>query len=355
MKRKAGIRASKVKRVTEYLLNQLLPLPCGSRLPGIRTIMEQTGAGRLTVSHALQELTQQGFLRVRPDRGIFRSKPDGKSDEIRLLHWSLCNIDEPGFVRTLFGALTELAAKERRILTVENVRSRSWEKVAEELTDHGISRVIIYCATIPDFAEYLEKRMEVCMELLPRHSEQITTELRGSPEMVRIQLGYLFNLGYRRIGYLHFGGPNIYQYPIQTMRLMDYYRMMAERGLQVNPAWVFHVAERLENLEEGLETMWNSLPRPEALIVPGSSALTKLYPWCRKHHIRIGEDLAIFCGDDVNLELFPGVTTITNNPVEIAQTFWKMFLAAERGEKVESGYTNLRIRTGQTVPSRKPR
>ena len=55
MKRKAGIRATKVKRVTEYLLNQLLPLPCGSRLPGIRTIMEQTGAGRLTVSHALQE------------------------------------------------------------------------------------------------------------------------------------------------------------------------------------------------------------------------------------------------------------------------------------------------------------
>ena len=132
MKRKAGIRATKVKRVTEYLLNQLLPLPCGSRLPGIRTIMEQTGAGRLTVSHALQELTQPGFLRVRPDRGLFRSKPDGKSDEIRLLHWSLCNIDEPGFVRTLFGALTELAAKERRILTVENVRSRSWEKVAEE-------------------------------------------------------------------------------------------------------------------------------------------------------------------------------------------------------------------------------
>ena len=40
-----------------------------------------------------------------------------------------------------------------------------------------------------------------------------------------------------------------------------------------------------------------------------------------------------------------------NNPVEIAKTFWRMFQAAERGEKVESAYTELFIRTGQTVPN----
>ena len=354
MKRNAGIRATKVKRVTEYLLNQLLPLPCGSRLPGIRTIMEQTGTGRLTVSHAVRELARRGFLQVRPDRGIFRTKPDGKSDEIRLLHWSLCCFETTGFVRVLFDTLAELAAKDGRTLTIENVRRRSWEKVADELSAHGISRVIIYCATVPDFAEYLSKRMDVCMELLPRHSEQVVTELRGSREMAQIQLAYLFRRGYRRIGYLHAGGTNIYQYPVQTMRLFDYYRLMAEHALPVNPDWVFHLSERRENLEAGLEQIWNSAPRPEALIVPSHTVLPPLYRWCREHHIRIGEDLAIFCGDDVNMEDFPDVTTITNNPAEIARTFWRMFLAAERGEVVESRSTKLMIRTGLTVPGKKP-
>ena len=354
MKRGTGIREARIKRVTEYLMNRLLPLPCGSRLPGFRTIMEETGTGRLTVAHAVRELVRQGFLRVRRDRGIFRTKPDERSDEIRLLHWSLCSLDGPGFVKTLFSTLTDLAAAEGRLLTVENVRRRSWEKVAEELTAHGISRVIVYGATIPDFAEYLSKQMEVCLELLPRHSERVTTELRGSPEMAQIQLTYLFNRGYRRIGYLHSGSGNIYQYPVHTMRLMDYYRMMAEHGFPVNPAWVVHCRERYENLEESLEKMWDSPPRPEALIVPGITALRLLAAWCRRHRIRIGEDLAVFCGDDVDLELFPEMTTVTNNPAEIGQTFWQMFTAAERGERVDSRFTSLRIRTGSTVPTRKP-
>ena len=341
--------------MTEYLMDRLLPLPCGSKLPGIRTIMAQTGGGRMTVAHALRDLEQRGYIQVQPLRGIFRTKPDEKSDEIRLLHWSLSDINELLFVKVLFGTLTELAAKDGRTLTVENVRHRSWEKVADELTSHGISRVIIYSSMIHDFAEYLSPRMDVCMELLPRHMKQVTAELRESPEMLSLQLAHLFYRGYRRIGYLHFGGSNLYQYPIHIMRLLDYYRMMAERGFPVNPAWVVHLSERLENLEAGLDAMWNSLPRPEALIAGDVNDLTGLYAWCRKHRIRIGKDLALSCCDDVNMEDFPEVTTVTNNPAEIARTFWRMFLAAERGETVESRYTELMIRTGLTVPGKKRR
>ena len=354
VKRNEGIRENNVRRATEYLLNQLLPLPCGSRLPGIRTIVERTGLGKRTVCHAIRDLARRGFLQVRPDRGIFRTKPDEKSDEIRLLHWSMGDIEEYPFVRALFGTLTELAAMEGRLLTVENVCRRSWEKIDEELTSHGISRVIIYSAMIPDFAEYLRKRMDVCMELLPRHTEQVAVELRISPELVRIQLSYLFNLGYRRIGYLHYGGGNPCQYPIHTMRLLDYYRIMAEQGILVDPSWVLQCRGRNENLEAGLEKMWDSGSRPEALIAWDGDDLTLISSWCRKRRIRIGKDLAIFCGDDVAQDRFPEVTAITNNPAEIAQTFWRMFLAVERGEKVESCHTELMIRVGQTVPNKKP-
>ena len=101
-----------------------------------------------------------------------------------------------------------------------------------------------------------------------------------------------------------------------------------------------------------MKRVMNSDPKPEVLIVPGS-ALARLYPWCRKHKIRIGRDLAIFSCDEVSEPFSPEPTTITNSPAEIAETFWKMFQAAERGEKNASRNTELFIRTGQTVPDLK--
>ena len=101
-----------------------------------------------------------------------------------------------------------------------------------------------------------------------------------------------------------------------------------------------------------MEKMLETDPKPEALIVPGG-AIRELYSFCRKRKIRIGKDLAVFSQDEIDQKLSPEPTTITNNPQEIAQTFWRMFQAAERGEKVESAYTKLFIRTGQTVPNLK--
>ena len=95
--------------------------------------------------------------------------------------------------------------------------------------------------------------------------------------------------------------------------------------------------------------MLRTIPGPEALIVPGT-VIRELYAFCRKHKIRIGKDLAVFCCDDIHEKLVPEVTVITNNPKDIANTFWAMFQAAERGEPVENRRTEFFIRTGQTVP-----
>ena len=190
------------------------------------------------------------------------------------------------------------------------------------------------------------------MELLPQHTSRITAELRESPDMTARQLDYLFKLGYRRIAYMHFGGKDVSRYPVHILRLLDYYRMMALKGYQVNPDWVFGIDDDCENIEEGIGQILNSRPKPEALIVP-SEIFSRLYSYCRKHKIRIGKDVAVFACEDVLGRQFPNVTVITNNPEDIAETFWKMFLAEERGEGMGSLSTELLIRTGQTVPSLK--
>ena len=352
MKSASGIRSQKVKKVIEYLQNSLFKLAYGERMPGIRTIMKETGTGRRTVAHALDFLVAERVIRIDPQRGIFRTKPTEKSNEIRLLHWSLGSSEQNGFVGLLFNALLDEAAKEKRSLTIEYVGGRSQDEIAGELIQHGIVNCIIYGAMNSDFTELLNNKMSVCMELLPRHTVKKVVALRDSPEMTVLQFNYLLNLGYTRIGYIHFCGNDVSLYPVQVVRLMDYYRLMAENHLQVKPEWVFHCAANYHNLEEGLQKMFAASPMPEVLIVPGS-ALKYLYPLCRKLGIRIGKDLAIFSCDETNEKLVPEVTEITNDPRNIAQQCWKLFNALMRGENVASCDTELRIRIGQTVPSLK--
>ena len=350
MKPKTGIRKLKAERVQEHLRNMLLPLPEGTRLPGIRELMKTTGNGQIVVCSVLQNLQEDGLIRIDPRRGIFRTTASDQFREIRLLHWALKDLDNTCFVGMLFQKLLEQARTANRLITIENAGVRPPGKLAQELADSRIANVILFGAASPDFARELAGRMKVCLELLPKHEERIVTELRDSPDMTVRQMDYLLKRGYRKIGYLHFCGSDMFQYPVQVHRLMDYYRLMAENGLRVNPDWVFYCSEYYENLEAGLDRMMNSDPKPEVLIVPGS-ALQSLYLYCRKHKIRIGKDLAVFSQDEIDEKLTPEPTTITNNPVEIAQTFWRMFQAAERGEKIENAYTELFIRTGQTVPS----
>ena len=353
MKPKKEIRVLKIRRVAEMLQNILLPLPVGGRLPGIRDLMKKTGAGQLVVCQVLRNMQKEGLIRIEPYQGIFRAGLPEPSDEIRLLHWSLVCV-QSGFVDSMYRTFERLVAEAGRKITFENAGHRSKEEITEELLGQGISRCILSGALTADFARYLHRHMKICLELFPRHMEQIMPELRNSPDMTAIQLNYLMRSGYRRIGYFHYGGNNMTMYPVQIMRLMDYYRMMAENHLYVDPDWVFHCSDRYENLETGLIRMMKADQPPEAVIVPGGT-LQYLYPLCRKHKIRIGKDLAVFSQDETNEKFTPEPTAITNNPVEIAKTFWQMFQAAERGENVGSRYTELFIRTGQTVPRLKTR
>ena len=345
-----GTRSQKIQEVIEYLQNALYPLTTGEKLPGYRTIMQDTGTGRKTISHALDILTKEGVLKVDPKRGIFRTKPMGENDEIRLLHWYPYSISPNSFLGLLLNSLIDFAATDNRNITIENVSNRTPENVAQELLDHGISNCIIYGASSPIFAQYLNTKMSFCMELLPRHSANNIISLRDCPDMTVIQFNYLRNLGYTKIGYIHFYISDVSLYPVQIMRLLDYYRLMAENHLQVNPNWVFHCTSNYENIEDGFKQIIYSNPKPEVLLVPGS-ALRYIYPLCRKYGIKIGKDLAIFSCDDPNENFNPEATMITNNPKNISQKCWQIFRDLYNGKDVSSCYTDLHIRIGQTVPS----
>lgn len=351
MKKSPGIRTLRLVRVAQYLRNELMSLPYGGKMPSVRAIMKKTGTGRLTVAHALNQLQNEGVIRIDPCSGIYRIKGANPEGEIRLIHFQQNDLRMGSFVSVLFQSLVGLAESDGRCLVVENAGQRTPEKIAQKLAEDNISSCILYGAPQPDFMRHLKRRIAHCMELLPRHNDLETVAMRDSPDMTIVQMNYLLKLGYRRIGCLHYGGKDAYLYPIQMLRLLDYYRIMAENGLKVDPDWVLLCSDLYDNLDAGMKKMMSTHPKPEALIASGG-AMPFLYEWCRKNHIRVGTDLAVFSADDVNADLKPEATTVTNNPKEIADSFWEMFKKAERGEPVESRYTQLSIRTGRTVPGK---
>ena len=138
MRFEPGIRASKAERVKEYLLNTLLPLPDGAKLPGIRRIMAETGAGQLTVCRVLRSLKEEGRLVILPRQGIRRSGQVRHANEIRLLYTQILNPN--GFFSMLFRKLTACAEESGRKIVPENITNRPAEEVAGELTSQGAHR-----------------------------------------------------------------------------------------------------------------------------------------------------------------------------------------------------------------------
>ena len=352
MKRPIGIRQKNIIKVVDYLNNYLYSHPYNNKLPGLRTIMKETQVGRIAVYHALHKLESSCLIKIDPYKGIYRvTSPKSSQNEIRLLNWQIMDADGKNhFFHILYEKLLELANNSGYNLTIENAINKTPEELTNELVSSGVTKCIVSSAFNPEFAILLKKHMQLCMELLPQHAEEVTTELRDSYNMTQIQLEYLFNLGYQRIGYIHFGGNDLVRYPIHILRVLDYYKMMAEKGYKVNPNWVFNIDDNCENIEEGINQILNANPKCEAIIVP-SEIFNQLYSYCKKHKIKIGKELAVFANEDTLSMQHPEVTVITNNPENIAEQFWQMFLDLEKGKGTSSSNTQLFIRVGQTVPS----
>ena len=344
------LRTKKLDKVIEYITNAVIPLKDGERAPGIRAIMQETQAGRRTVMHAIDQLSKDGVIKVEPKRGIFKKVPQENNDEIRLLHWGAVISDKKGFMGALLDELSLAAASNNRKIIMENISNKSALEVVEELKCNCISNCIIVGAMNYEYGKVLSAQMNNVLELLPRHSLSTCVSIIDSPLMTSMQLEYLFNLGYTRIGYIHCCGIDISRYPIQVVRLMEFYRIMAEKGLPVNKQWVFQCTENCSNIEEGIEQIFASLQAPQVLIVPGYS-LKYLYPALKKKGLKIGKDIAIFSCDETDEEFVPEITHITNNPREIGRICWNMFSQMIKGEKVDSCYTDLRIKIGKTVPT----
>jgi DNA-binding LacI/PurR family transcriptional regulator len=198
----------------------------------------------------------------------------------------------------------------------------------------------------PWFMDLIQQECRHCISLLPCYTVSDGFALIDSPEMSAIQLEHLFNLGYRKIGYIHNVDKPVEKSFVQQSRLLEYYRIMAEHGLEVKPEWVFSGYCSPDIFADRMNLLMKN--GAEAVIVAGSF-IRVLYETLQNQLYTPGRDLGIFCCDEINGLPEPAPTTVTNSPKAIIQSAWQLLQDSLNGAAPRIEHSRLRIMTGKTL------
>ena len=332
-----------------YISEVIQQLAPGERLPGMRTMIRNSGVGRIRLEWILKELEVRNVIEVRERSGRYRQR-QVSVPPILFIHFSQRPIVEcaNGFIGGAVQILRRHAEESGHTLAMLNARDMPLTELAAILQRDNIHQAFVFGADTAAVTELIAKNVPFTVSLLPRHCAALGSELRDSPDMTIIQLKYLFQCGYRRIGYIHNVEKDWSTSPVQLQRLLDYYRIMAESGLKIEPEWVFYCGYNWEYFNSRMYELMKSRRPVDALIVPGSS-LRYLYRFCANNGLAVGKDLAVMCCDDTEPNLHPRATTVTNSPREIGEQVWQIMQKLLTQKPIRE-VTKLKIITGETVP-----
>lgn len=332
-----------------YVKEILAVTPPGGRLPGIRQMIKESGTGRIRLEKYLQEFEFAGQIIVHPQSGRYRSEKQTASAPMVFIHFSGKPImpHDHSFPGGAVKYLQEKAIKNGQSLEIIHARNITDHNLCARLNELKVRQAFVWCSDNIQLLNSIRQITPYVVSILPRYPDLGISELRDSPAMTSIQLEYLFNCNYRNIAYIH-NAEDWFKSPVQMQRLLDYYRIMAENGIKIEPEWVFYCAYNKEHFNHSMHRLLRSSRPVQAVIVPGST-LQMLYSFCAGNGIKIGCELAVMCSDDIEPDLIPRATTVTNSPREIGVEAWKIMQETMQGKTCRK-FTNLRIITGETVP-----
>ena len=339
------------KTARAYLNEVIEQLAPGERLPGMRQMITASGVGRLRLERILREFEIRNIVDVRPRSGRYRSVQK-LAPPMLFIHFSRRPIveDEHGFVGGAVRILRQHAESLGLRFSVLNARGIPLKELSIILKRNNVRQAFVFGSREAATTELISEHVPFTVSLLPCHTVSLGSELRDSPDMTTMQLKYLFQRNCRNIAYIHNVEEDWSTSPVQLKRLLEYYRIMAENGIKIEPEWVFYCGYNWEYFNSHMYKLMQCKRLPEAIIVPGSS-LRHLYRFCANNGIAIGSELAIMGCDDTEPELLPRATTVTNSPREIGEQVWQIMQKLLEGVQVKE-VTNLRIITGETVPHR---
>jgi LacI family transcriptional regulator len=129
---------------------------------------------------------------------------------------------------------------------------------------------------------------------------------------------YLFDLGHRRIAYIH----GVAHHPLGLPRLETYQQMMSETGQRDNKPNIEYCGARISDGYQAAQRLLDRDPRPTAIMVINDLLAIGVMHAVAERSLRIPEDISIAGFDDIVQSAFlnPALTTVQMQAEEMGRS-----------------------------------
>jgi len=309
--------------VKEYLTRHLSQLDFGEPLPPVRTLKKTLGVSLARLEGIFQEFVSQGLIERRARQGIFKARRAANAPEVRIIDLVACGQlsdvrIQGSFTAELVEALTAEAGRRRQAISLHQFGADDPISKYEALAARGEVRACIFFNLhLPELTAAFDRQDVAWVSLFPRTFHDARRCILASPEMVKIQLQHLWDLGHTRIAYLDHVLPAM-PHVVKVYRREGYYRFMAEHGLRVEPTWVVPATNDDADVFSAFATIFSRVPYPTAAVV-GDVQLPAGYRFLEGRALKVGRDFSLMGTDDLAIAsaLNPPATTV-RNPLDVA-------------------------------------
>ncbi len=344
------LSAQQLNNAREYLTGCLARVGHTGRLPALRTMLAESGASRTALTKALDEYEANGRLIRRPRIGLV--VPDAPVAHV--LDIVACH--DEGYSQPGSGFLYECILKLIRVATDAHYTTRlhsvgQEDSVRKYLDIAGYADSGGFVLLEPNMREIISTFQQTGKPVAALFSQGRFAgidQVVDAKGILDLQMRHLFELGHTRILYLR-EEPPFYQGVTMMARRLEYYNIMARRGLQIPMHW--RTEYPLGQLRNALEKAFARDPMPTALIVY-DLAVAETYAFLRERGLRIGVDVSVMATDGAAVlnGLTPPVTTPVSHSIYAARSIWSLLEKQRHGDRTpQTMEIMLTFRQGQST------
>ena len=317
----------KHENLREQLLETISTLPQGSRMPTVKTIMNQYSVSQSTVDKALGYLKAEGHIETAPGKGITikdRRKSQGQASlkNVDLVFFGTRDsADVHTFHSDLIEQLSHILGEKKVWLrsTILAHRATTAQIIShiDSLTGDGLLLVNIYNSEIFNI---VSRRNTPFLLITPNCPIDVTNSiLVENHSIVRNWIKHLADLGHRNIAYLHSANENLYQRD-QYQRLQFYYEELGRAGIPANPEIVNYGGFTRQDGYDATKKLLKQKGKFSAIIC-GDGIAGGVYSALMEENIVIGRDISVIGVDDASWtsHMQPPLTTVRISRRKLAE------------------------------------
>ena len=303
--------------------------------------------GPQTVANVVKRFKEKGLIEVRPNHGLFRgTQSAGDWPGIREVHVVGFGVglapNNRGFYNDeLLCRLGEELTRRGLAIRMHQLPPAPTARDAEQLiTSQHCSCCLTLALSREEVASVFESNHVSFVNLFPATPGVPPNSIViDAVEVVTAQLEHLLELGHRRIGYLHSVEVEKFHRDL-FFRREAFFRLVAERGLPLEPHWVQFGGYEAASVMAAMHRMLDGPKQPTAVIA-ADHQLGVIYHVLAERGLRAGVDFSVVGTDDLPIAamVHPAATTMRVprlGAVKMALATLKKII---KGEKIESTHT----------------